>query len=204
MTLMHPFMPFLTEEIWHVLRPGREEKSVMFESAVYNGLSQNPSEAADKALLQRGEFAKEVVMGIRALRSGKNLSPKTPLKLSVQKNGGESADPLFDPIVAKLCNLESLDYVTDPVEKAYTFVVGTTAFFVRMEAETVDVAAELAKAQEELTYTEGFLQKVMQKLGNPKFVGGAPEAVVAVERKKQADAEERIRLLKERIAQWEK
>ena len=204
MTLMHPFMPFLTEEIWHVLRPGREEKSVMFESAVYNGLSQNPSEAADKALLQRGEFAKEVVMGIRALRSGKNLSPKTPLKLSVQKNGGESADPLFDPIVAKLCNLESLDYVTEPVEKAYTFVVGTTAFFVRMEAETVDVAAELAKAKEELTYTEGFLQKVMQKLGNPKFVDGAPEAVVAVERKKQADAEERIRLLKERIAQWEK
>ncbi|MDE6307474.1 MAG: hypothetical protein K2L79_01470, partial [Bacteroidales bacterium] len=69
---------------------------------------------------------------------------------------------------------------------------------------TVDVAAELAKAKEELAYTEGFLRKVMQKLGNPKFVDGAPEAVVAVERKKQADAEERIRMLKERIAQWEK
>ncbi len=204
MVLMHPFMPFLTEEVWHVLREGRDARSVMFETAVYNGLAQSPSETDDQALLKRGEFAKEVVMGIRAVRNGKNLSPKTPLKLSVQKNGGEAADPLFDPIVAKLCNLESLDYVTEPVEKAYTFVAGTTAFFVRMEAESVDVAAELAKAKEELAYAEGFLRKVMQKLGNPKFVDGAPEAVVAGERKKQADAEERIRLLKERIAQWEK
>ena len=143
-------------------------------------------------------------MGIRAVRNSKNISPKTALKLSVQKNAGQNPDPLFDAVVMKLCNLEKLDYVSEPVEKAHTFVVGTTVFSVHMEEEFVDAAAELAKAKEELAYTEGFLQKVMQKLSNQKFVDGAPEAVVAAEQKKRADAEERIRLLKERIAQWEK
>ena len=204
MALMHPFMPFLTEEIWHQLREGREAQSLMFQTSLYNALPDTSTEAADQDLLSRGNLAKEVVMGIRAVRNSKNISPKTALKLSVQKNAGQNPDPLFDAVVMKLCNLEKLDYVSEPVEKAHTFVVGTTVFSVHMEEEFVDAAAELAKAKEELAYTEGFLQKVMQKLSNQKFVDGAPEAVVAAEQKKRADAEERIRLLKERIAQWEK
>ena len=204
MALMHPFMPFLTEEIWHQLREGREAQSLMFQTSLYNALPDTSTEAADQDLLSRGNLAKEVVMGIRAVRNSKNISPKTALKLSVQKNAGQTPDPLFDAVVMKLCNLEKLDYVSEPVEKAHTFVVGTTVFSVHMEEEFVDAAAELSKAKEELAYTEGFLQKVMQKLSNQKFVEGAPEAVVAAEQKKRADAEERIRLLKERIAQWEK
>ena len=145
----------------------------------------------DPRMLADFEQAREIIAGVRNLRNSKGLSPKEVLDLYIK---GSCADT-FRGIIIKLGNVGKIENVNDKVEGALSFLVGTTECFVPM-SQNIDKEAELAKLQEELKYAEGFLASVMKKLGNEKFVNGAPEKVVAVERQKKADAESKIEALK--------
>ena len=189
MCMLHPFMPFITEEIWHILRQRNDDESIM--------VAQMPKAAEYNAdLLQRFAVAKETIIGLRGLRNSKGMSPKEMLELYIKKNAD---DTLFDDMIAKLCNLSKIEYVNTKVENALSFMVGTVECFVPF-TQNIDKDAELKKLEDELAYTQGFLQSVMKKLSNERFVSGAPEKVVAIERQKQADAEQKIKALEEQIA----
>lgn len=150
----------------------------------------------DDSLLQQFEFATEVISGIRTIRKEKNIPFKDVLSLSVLNN--ENVDSNWDTTIEKLGNIDSLVYVTAPVEGALSFRVKSNEYFVPVQG-TVDVVAEIAKIEEELAYTEGFLRSVRGKLSNEKFVSGAPEKVEEMERKKEADALATIETLKQSL-----
>ena len=189
--LMHPFMPFITEEIWQLLEERKEGESIM--------ISQLPADTNyDAALLAAFEDVKEAVSGIRKIRKEKNIAFKDTVVLSVQK-GDKGFDAKFDSILVKLGNLSTLDEVTEEVKGAASFLVKSTNFYIPLEG-FIDVEEELKKLEEELKYAKGFLNSVMKKLSNERFVNNAPEAVVAKEKAKQADAESKIKVLEERIA----
>ncbi len=189
--LMHPFMPFITEEIWQLLEERKEGESIM--------ISQLPADTNyDAALLAAFEDVKEAVSGIRKIRKEKNIAFKDTVSLSVQK-GDKGFDAKFDSILVKLGNLSDLDEVTEEVKGAASFLVKSTNFYIPLEG-FIDVEEELKKLEEELKYAKGFLNSVMKKLSNERFVNNAPEAVVAKEKAKQADAESKIKVLEERIA----
>jgi valyl-tRNA synthetase len=191
MQLMHPFMPFITEEIWHKLRDRTEGDCIM--------VSQIPQKRPyNPGILSKFEVAEEVVIAIRTIRKEKNISFKESIDLFIKKNNGEKPETTFDSVVAKLCNIGKLDYVTDKVSGATTFVVKSTEFFVPLKAGA-DHTEEIARLEEELRYTRGFLDSVMKKLSNERFVANAKPEVVEIERKKQADAESRIRVLENQI-----
>lgn len=187
MKVLHPFMPFLTEEVWHVLRERKDGESIM--------IVEMPGTAGfDKKLLERFAFARETVMAVRNIRNSKNIPPRQPLSLFIS---GEQSNTLgvFAPVVIKLANLEKLEFVSEALEDALQVLVRSTEMFVPFEG-AVDKEEELEKLQKELKYQEGFLKGVMKKLSNERFVNNAPEAVVNKEKQKQADAEEKIRLIK--------
>jgi valyl-tRNA synthetase len=188
--LMHPFMPFVTEEIWQLLKERAQGESIM--------ICQIPEpEYYDAALLLAFENAKEAVSGIRKIRTDKNIPNKDSLELMIQQ-GDKGFEERFNPVVIKLANLSSLKMVADEVPGAASFRVKSTTYYVPLEG-FIDVEEELKKLEEELGYTKGFLNSVMKKLGNYRFVNSAPEAVVAKEKTKQADAEAKIKVLEERI-----
>jgi valyl-tRNA synthetase len=191
MQVLHPFMPFITEEIWHHLRERDEKDCIMVSKMPEPGKH-------DDQMLKRFEMARQVIMGMRNLRQEKNISNKEKLNLFVKKNYSETPDTFFDPVVVKLCNLEKLEYVEEKVEGALSFVVKSTEFFVPLESH-IDVDVEIKKLEEELKYTRGFLATVMKKLGNEKFTSNAPEKVVAMEQKKKDDAESKIKVLEEQL-----
>ena len=153
------------------------------------------SDKYDEDLLQRFAVAKEIVIGLRGLRNSKGMSPKEVLELYIKKT---ATDTTFDDMIAKLCNLSKIEYVTEKVENALSFMVGAVECFVPF-SQNIDKDAELKKLEDELAYTQGFLQSVLKKLSNERFVNGAPEKVVAMERKKQSDAEQKIKALEEQI-----
>ena len=189
--LMHPFMPFITEEIWQLLKKRNNGESIM--------VKQLPGvDNFDAALLQDFENTKEIISGIRKIRTDNNIPIKDSLMLKVQP-GDKGYENKFSSIIIKLANLTSLERVEEEVEGAASFRVKSTNFYIPMEG-LVDVEEELRKLTEELNYINGFLNSVMSKLGNERFVNNAPEAVVAKERAKQADAEAKIKVLEERIA----
>lgn len=192
MKLLHPFMPFITEEIWQVLKERKEGESIMIAPLPEEG-------EADKDIISRFEFASEVIIAMRNLRATNNIAMKQPLTLLVKKNNEEAADPTFDEIVIKLCNLDKLDYTEEKLSGALSFVVRRTEFFVPFE-QTVDAGEKLKQLQQELTYTKGFLASVQKKLGNEKFTANARPDVVENERRKESDALARIRVLEEQIA----
>jgi valyl-tRNA synthetase len=148
-------------------------------------------------LLLAFENAKEAVSGIRKIRTDKNIPNKDSLELMIQQ-GDKGFEERFNPVVIKLANLSSLKMVADEVPGAASFRVKSTNYYVPLEG-FIDVEEELKKLEEELGYTKGFLNSVMKKLGNDRFVNSAPEAVVAKEKTKQADAEAKIKVLEERI-----
>ncbi len=188
--ILHPFMPFLTEEIWQYIK----ERSV--EDALI--ISQWPkAKPVNETLIEEFDFASEVVSGIRSIRKQKNISFKDALAFSVINN--ENVNSTFDSVVEKLGNLESINYVSDAVEGALTFRVKSNEYFIPM-AGAIDVEAEVKKLTEELHYTEGFLKSVQKKLSNERFVNNAPEQVVASEKKKEADAIAKIETLKASLA----
>jgi valyl-tRNA synthetase len=196
MKMLHPFMPFITEEIWHRLAQREPGDDIIV--APYP-----VQEKFDKNLLKRFEFEREVVIAMRNERQTKNISPREKIHLFIKKNHGEEPNTYFDPVLMKLGNVEELDYVEEKVENAASFVVGATEFYIPL-SESVDVEAEVEKLEKELDYTRGFLSAVQKKLGNERFVANAPEKVIALERKKQSDAEKRIKVLEAQIAAFNK
>lgn len=187
MKVLHPFMPFLTEEVWHNLRQREEGKSIMI-------INMPEVRDYDSNLLERFAFARETVMAIRNLRNNKNIPPKQTLNLYISGQQDKTTG-VFAPVVMKLANLEQLEFVREPVENALQVLVRSTEMFIPFEG-TVNKEEELEKLQKELEYQEGFLNGVMKKLGNERFVNNAPEAVVQKEQQKKEDAEEKIRLIK--------
>ncbi len=187
MRILHPFMPFVTEEIWHALADRPEGASIMVQHMPH-------SVFYDQRMLDDFEMAREIIAGVRNLRNSKGLSPKEVLDLYIKGH----CPAMFNGIICKLGNVGKIESVTDKVEGALSFMVGTTECFVPVSLN-IDKEAELKKLNEELKYAEGFLATVMKKLSNEKFVNGAPEKVVAVERQKKADAESKIAALKAQI-----
>lgn len=192
--LLHPFMPFLTEEIWQTMEERKDGESIMISDMP----KANP---VNSELLDKFEILKEAVGGVRTIRKEKNIPMKDALKLDVL--GGENYAGDFDSVLVKLANISELSMVKEKTEGAVSFMARTNEYFIPMDG-LIDVEAELEKLKKELTHQEGFLKGVMKKLGNERFVSSAPEAVVAKERQKQADAEAKIKTLTESIARLEK
>jgi valyl-tRNA synthetase len=189
--LLHPFMPFISEEIWSLIS---ERKSVNDRLIV----AKWPKlDAVNVKLLQDEAFAAEVVSGIRTIRKEKNIPNKEPLELFVKRN--ENSDTSFDSVISKLGNLSSLEYVNEKVEGALSFRVKSNEYFIPLSG-SVNIEEEIANLTQELDYTKGFLKSVMKKLSNERFVNNAPEQVIANERKKQSDAEAKIKIIEEQLA----
>jgi valyl-tRNA synthetase len=187
--LMHPFTPFITEEIWHLLREREEGEDII--------IAKWPdAQKADESVLNKFNDAVDVISNIRNIRKQNNIANKVTLSLSIKEN--DKLDKSFDSVIQKLGNLSSIDYVSEKVPNAFSFIVKNNEYFMPFGDE-VDVEAELKKLEDELAYTKGFLNSVMKKLGNEKFVKGAPEQVVANERKKEADATNKIKILEDKI-----
>jgi valyl-tRNA synthetase len=184
--VLHPFMPFLTEEIWQYLKKRTPDQALI----VASWPEQKPY---NQAMLDGFEFASDVVSGIRTIRKEKNIAFKNTIEFLVLNN--ESQTKEFDAIISKLGNISNLNYTTETVEKALSFRVKSNEYFIPAN-DTIDVAAEISKLEDELKYTEGFLKSVQKKLSNERFVSGAPEQVVASEKKKEADAVAKIETLK--------
>jgi len=200
MCMLHPFMPFVTEEIWHILQQSDNETVNALAAEASIMMQHMPASVFyDKRMLDDCTTAREVIAGVRNMRNSKGLSPKEALKLYVLNGENGGLNSRFDGIVCKLANVEEVNYVDKKVDGAVSFMVGTTECFVPM-AQNIDVEAETKRLEEELRYAEGFLASVMKKLGNEKFVNGAPEKVVAVERQKKADAENKIASLKQQLS----
>ena len=202
MCMLHPFMPFITEEIWHLLQD--TSSKVKEDLVAQNSIMMQHMPVSvffDQRMLDDCERAQEVIAGVRNIRNSKGLSPKETLDLFVATGDGTGLNPRFDGIIKKLANVGAIEYVSEKVEGAVSFMVGTTECFVPLKIKDIDVEAERKKLEEELKYAEGFLASVMKKLGNEKFVNGAPEKVVAVERQKKADAEKKIAAIKAQIEQ---
>ena len=189
MRLIHPFMPFVTEEIWQDLAPRAEGESIMYAPMP-------KAEQVDEKLLSRFELATEVITGIRNVRKQKNIAQKQALELNVIADENYPAE--YAPVIAKMCNLSQINLIEEKDPTADAFIVKTTQYFIPM-GEMIDKEAELKKLSDELTYLEGFLASVMKKLSNERFVSSAPEKVVANEKAKKADAEAKIAAIKERM-----
>jgi len=193
MCVIHPFLPFITEEIWQLLREREEGDSIMVSRLPDTG-----SRIPDPGILQTFEFTKEVVTAIRTARKENSISMKETIQLMIRKNSDDPVDTTFDEVVMKLCGIDALTYVQEKQPEVYSFVVKSTEFYIPLSAP-VNIEEDRKKLEEELAYTRGFLISVDKKLSNEKFVGSAPQHVVDLERKKKADAEARIRVLEEKM-----
>ena len=201
MLLLHPFMPFVTEEIWHALQTaGKDDEKAAFINANYSIMNQHMPTSVfyDQRMLDEFDTAKEVIAGVRNIRSTRNLSPKETLEVSYIAKDNRFVVDRFAGIIRKLANVSDIHAVSEKPAGALSFMVGTAECYVPM-SQNVDKEAELKKLQEDLKYAEGFLRSVMGKLSNEKFVNGAPAAVIEKERNKQRDAETKIAALKAQI-----
>ncbi len=176
--ILHPFMPFLTEEIWHYLKERTQEQALIVSCWP-------SSEPINNSLLEEFEFASEVISGIRNLRKEKQIPFKTAVELHVINNDENSKT--FDDLISKLGNISTIKYTDSNVDKAFSFRVKSNEYFVVADI-AIDLEAEVSKLEEELEYTKGFLNSVRKKLSNERFVSNAPEQVIASEKKKEADA----------------
>ena len=191
--LLHPFMPFITEELWQHIVERKDGESLMVSPMAAPG-------EVDEPLLRQFEAVKEVISNIRAIRLQKNIAQKETLELQVV---GENPVAAFNAVISKMCNLSAIPVVEAKADGASAFMVGTTEYAVPL-GNLIDVEAEIARMEAELKHKESFLQGVLKKLSNEKFVNNAPAAVIEMERKKQADAESIIKSLKESIAALKK
>lgn len=187
--ILHPFMPFITEEIWLILNDNKTEgKTIMLT------LQPKP-QYFDAKIVDTFEQIKDIIINIRALRQNKNISPKDSLELFVKGN----LDLSFSTVLTKLANLSKVENVEDSIENASSFLVRTNEYYIPL-GNKINIAEEIEKLQKELEYTKGFLASVSKKLSNEKFVNSAPANVVDSERKKQSDAESKIKILEDNIA----
>ncbi|MBS9766637.1 MAG: valine--tRNA ligase [Flavobacteriaceae bacterium] len=184
--LLHPFMPFLTEELWQQIAERTPNEALI--------IAEYPKkEVFDTEFLKGFEFAKEVISGIRTVRKDKNIAFKESISLSVMN--AENVSDQFDEIIKKMGNIDELSYISEKLDGAISFRVKSNEYFIPLSG-AIDVEAEIEKITEELTYTEGFLKTVQKKLSNERFVNNAPEKVVAIEKQKEADAIAKITMLK--------
>ena len=184
--VLHPFMPFLSEEIWQKISERTPEEALI--------IAEYPTmETVNESLIANFKVASEVISGIRNIRKEKNIAFKDQIEFSVLNNDNINTD--FDAVIEKLGNLATINYVTEKVDDALSFRVKSNEYFIPM-GDAIDVEAEKAKLEEELKYTEGFLMSVQKKLGNERFVNNAPEQVIKNERKKEADALSKIETIK--------
>lgn len=193
--LLHPFMPFITEELWQHLTDRKPGESIMISPQTIAA-----PQSADETILAQVEHMKNVVAGVRAIRNTKNISPRELLGLQVI-----GTDPIaaYDCLITKMANVSGVEVIATKGDGVSSFMVGTTEYAVPLGG-LIDVEAELAKAEAELKHLEGFLVGVKKKLSNERFVRNAPAAVVELERKKQSDAESKIATLKETIESLKK
>jgi valyl-tRNA synthetase len=191
MHMLHPFMPFITEEIWQLISERKAGESLM--------VSEMPApESYDKKLRRHFEEIKEVVTNIRSIRKEKNIAPKEALKLMVRSSEGSKYRTYLEPVIIKLANLTEVALIKEEPEAAVSFIVKNVEYFVPV-GTLVDPGEELKKLEEERAYTLGFLKSVEKKLGNERFVQHAPDQVVEKERQKLADAEGKIAVLEAQI-----
>ena len=192
MQILHPFMPFITEELWQTMRERGADESIMMTAMP------EVSKEMDQKVLDDFAAARKVIEQVRRIRTEKNIAQKNTLKLRVYAQP-DIANPATDAVIAKLCNLESIDYVAGEEVDGATFIENNVKYSIPLTG-LVDAAEEIKKLEADLQYAEGFLQTVMKKLSNERFVNNAPQQVVDVERKKKADAEEKIRIIKEQLS----
>ncbi len=191
--LLHPFMPFITEELWQNIYDRRAGESIMTQTM-------DKPLPYDKDMIGKFESAKDIISNIRAVRLQKNIAQKEKLTL---ESVGTNTAASFDAVISKLCNLSDIKTVETKSEGAAAFMVGTSEYAVPI-GNLINVEEEMKKLEADLKYQEGFLQSVMKKLGNEKFISKAPSNIIEMERKKQADAETKIAALKESIAALKK
>ena len=192
MQILHPFMPFITEELWQTMRPRGEKESIMMTK-----MPEVESEVNQK-VLDDFAAARKVIDQVRRIRTEKNIPQKKALTLNVYTNPS-AANPSTDSVIAKLCNLERIDYLESKDVDGASFIENKIQYSMPLKG-LVDMDEEIKKLEADLKYAEGFLQNVLKKLSNERFVNNAPQQVVDIERKKQADAEEKIRIIKEQLA----
>jgi valyl-tRNA synthetase len=190
--LLHPFMPFITEEIWQLMEERDPGQSIMLEKLP-------EAESYDEDIIEAFELVKEIISAVRNIRNENNLPQKELLPLKVN---GEYTHQ-YDSCIVKMANLSKIETTHQKIEDAVSFMVKSAEFYIEL-GDLVDVEEEIKKLNEELTYQKGFLNTVMKKLNNERFVKNAPEKVVNIEKQKQADAEAKIKVLEDRIASLEK
>ncbi len=188
--IVHPFVPFISEEIWQQLKPRTSEEALIISKWPEPG-------KIDTVIINEFNSASEVISGIRNIRKDKNISFKDAIKLDILNT--EKISETFNPVIVKLGNISELNYVEKQVEGTLSFRVRSNEYFIPIEG-AIDIEAERTKLQEELKYTQGFLKSVEKKLSNERFVSNAPEEVVAIEKAKQADAEAKIEVLKSSLS----
>lgn len=192
LNILHPFIPFITEEIWQLIRDRKDGESIM--------VSKMPGASSyDKSLIRRFEKTKETVSAVRTIRKGKNIPVKDPLTLLVRENE-KNYDNRFGKVLKKLTNLSEIQFVDEKPKDVASFIVKTTEYFIPL-GDKANVEEELEKLRKELDYSKGFLDTVMKKLNNAHFIQNAPEKVVNMEKTKKSDTELKIKTLKERIAE---
>jgi len=189
--LLHPFMPFISEEIWSLIseRETKEDRLIVTPWPTVNTI--------DKTILENEKIAAEVISGIRTIRNEKNIANKDQIELFVKLN--EDTDKSFDSVISKLGNLSTLQYVDAKVEGALSFRVKSNEYYIPL-AGAVNIEEEITTLKQELKYTQGFLNSVLKKLSNERFVNNAPEQVITNERKKQKDAEAKIKTIEDQLA----
>jgi valyl-tRNA synthetase len=193
--IIHPFMPFITEEIWQMLHERKNGESIM--------ISKMPeAKRFNKELLASFEGIMETVSAVRTVRKEKDIPNKEPLELMIMDDA-KSYNSTLVPVIAKLCNLTGVSFVREKQEGAASFMIGTTQYFIPLR-QKLDASAEIARLKEDLEYNKGFLVNVMKKLDNERFVSNAPASVLELERKKKSDAEAKIKSIEERINEMEK
>lgn len=189
MKVLHPYMPFLTEEIYHIIGERNENDYIM--------IAQMPKIFESKSsIVSDFAFAQEKIAAIRQVRNEKNIAQKIALELFIKESSNDNKE--FDGIITKLCNISNLEYISDKKEGALSLMVRTTEMFIPL-GDTINKEEEIKKLQQDLKYYEGFAKSVKGKLSNEKFVSGAPAQVVENERKKLSDAEQKISSITEQL-----
>ena len=200
--IIHPFMPFITEELWQHIAERKDGESLMVDV-----FKLDASTEADEKLMADFEEMKQIISGVRGVRQTKNIGPREPLTLEVIVTGDDdkviTQCPALGPVIKKMAGLSDIQYVQQKGEGSSAFMIGTREYAVPL-GDLIDVEAEIAKAEAQLKHLEGFLVGVRKKLSNERFVANAPEAVVALERKKESDSLEKIAALKQTIAELKK
>ena len=194
MKVLHPFAPFITEEIWHLLNDRNDGDDIIISDVPV-------AKSFNKSIINDFERAESIIAGIRTVRREKNIPQKEGISLLVKK--GEGSDCVYYPLIQKLCNLDVIEMVDTKADGSLGFIVGSQEYYIPLSS-SIDVEAEIIKLEEELKYTKGFLISVTKKLSNERFVSGAPAAVVDKERKKLEDAEARIIVIEQQLVEFKK